>query len=360
MRWRTLSDAFDGGVDNFLLLRFVAATMVVYAHSYPISGMHKLDIFARSGIGADGGNIAVCLFFCISGFLVTGSLTRWPNVLAFIKARALRLFPAFAICLLLCAYVLGPLITALPFGTYVRHPAVLGYVTGNLGLRDVIFALPGVSFGSAEPHDVVNGSIWTLPAEASMYLWLAALGLIGIYRHKWLATCAVLALMPVAAHFWLDIPMLIADQRYLPFAGLFALGSLCYLQRKHVPLGHGWMLALAAFAWLSYGSWFYNYLLAIAEAYFCFWFAYCLPWYGFNRLGDYSYGIYLWGYPCEQLVVRWLDHPRPAQISLLAFPMALALAMASWHFIEQPALRLKKLQFVAWLRTFRRIQYDHH
>ena len=82
--------------------------------------------------------------------------------------------------------------------------------------------------------------------------------------------------------------------------------------------------------------------MLVAQAYFCFWFAYCLPWHGFNRFGDYSYGIYLWGFPCQQLIVLWLGHPRPGRITLLALPLALFFAIASWHLIERPALRLKR------------------
>jgi len=327
--------------------------MVIYAHSYPLSGMHKADLFLRAGWGTDGGRLAVDSFFCISGFLVTGSLMRWPNPLAFIKARALRLFPGYAVCLVICAYVLGPIVTTLPLGEYLKESATHGYVSANLGLQHLQWKLPGVF-----ANDTVNGSIWTLPAEASMYLWLAALGLIGIYRRTWLATCVLLALLPIGKNYWLQLPMLVANPNYLHFAGLFTLGSLAYLQRQFVPVGHIWMAALAAGAWTSHGNALYPYCLAIAQGYFCFWFAYCLPWHGFNRFGDYSYGIYLWGFPCEQLVVLWLSHPRPSQISLLALPMALLLAFASWHLIERPALRLKKRSLLPWLHAHRKVPQD--
>ena len=352
-RSRSLGAAYEAGADNFLLLRFVAASMVVYAHGYPLSGMNKTDIFVRAGFGQDAGNIAVCLFFCISGFLVTGSLLRWPNVLAFLKSRFLRLFPAFATCLILCALVLGPLLTELPLHDYFRHGAVRAYVFDNLTLTSVHFVLPGVTFGDAAAHDVVNGSIWTLPGEASMYLFLAMLGLVGIFRRTWLATIFLLLAIPIGARYWSDLPMLVEDTRYEPFACMFVLGSLAYLQRGRIPVGHGWMVGLLALAWAVHGGALHPYVFPVVEAYFCFWFAYCLPWHWFNRAGDYSYGIYLWGYPCEQLIVRWLDHARPLQIAVLAFPMALALAVASWHLIERPSLKLKKTRLLASLEILR-------
>ena len=347
-QWRSLSGAFEQGDDNFLLLRLIAASMVIYAHSYPLSGMHKADIFVRNGWGTNAGAIAVNLFFCVSGFLVTGSLVRWNNTVAFIKARALRLFPAYAVCLLVCAYMLGPAVTSLPLDAYLHNASTHSYVTGNLGLRHMQHTLPGV-FESLPYTGAVNGSIWTLPAEATMYLWLAALGTFGFFRRTWLATCAVLALALVASRYWLDMPVLSVNPRYLPFATMFAIGVLAYLHRSRIPLGHLGMLASVTVAWATHRSIFGNATLLLAQAYFCFWFAYCVPWRGFNRLGDYSYGVYLWGFPCQQFVVLWLGHPRPAQICLLALPMALALALVSWHVVEQPALRLKKWSL---LRTF--------
>ena len=67
------------GVDNFLLPRFVAASMVIYTHSHALSGMRKVDIFVHAGWDTNAGGIAVDMFFCISGFLVTGSFMRWPT-----------------------------------------------------------------------------------------------------------------------------------------------------------------------------------------------------------------------------------------------------------------------------------------
>ena len=338
---QTLAEACAQGVDNCLLLRFVAASMVIDTHSYPRSGTQEVDLFVRSGWDTDAGGIAVSMFFCISGFLVTNSLVRWHDTVAFLKARALRLFPAYAVCLLICAYVIGPMVTTLPLGDYLQQPATHSYVPTNLGLRNLQWKLPGV-FASVPYADVVNGSIWTLPAEASMYLWLAALGLLGLFRRTWLATCVLVALIPIGHEYWRDLPMLTGNPQYMPFAGLFTLGSLAYLQRQYIPLQHVCMAAVAAIAWASHGSALYPYCLALAEAYFCFWFAYCLPWHGFSRFGDYSYGIYLWGFPCEQLAALWFGHAQPWQISLVAFPMALLLAIASWHLIERRALRLKK------------------
>jgi len=345
LRWRSLAEAYESRVDNFLLLRFVASSILIYAHSYAVSGIpSRGDIFLRNGWNTHAGKIAVELFFCISGFLVTASLVRWQNTLAFLKARALRLLPAYIVCMAISAYVIGPLVTTLPLGEYMRHPLTHSYVVANLEMRQLQWILPGVEFSNSAYHNAVNGSIWSLPLEATMYLWLATLGLLGVYRRTWFATCTVLALAMVCAKYWAAMPLLSAnhDPQHLPYAAMFALGSLAYLHRRFIPLGHAGMLACVAFAWATHYGVLAGASMLLAQSYFCFWFAYCLPWHGFNRFGDYSYGIYLWGFPCQQLIVLWLGHPRPARITLLALPLALLFAIASWHLIEHPALRLKK------------------
>ncbi len=342
-RWHTLADGLARRQDNFLLLRFLAASMVIYGHSYALSGMQKQDIFVRHGLPFSG-TIAVDMFFAVSGFLVTGSLMRRSNVISFVLARALRLFPAYAACLVLCAFVLGPLLTTLPLREYLHNPDTLAYVWANLGFQNLRWDLPGV-FVHNPYTGTINGSIWTLPAEASMYLWLAALGLFGIFKWRWLASIVLIALTVFGCMQWMDVPMLVHNPPYARFAAIFVLGSFFYLHRERIPLGHGCMLVLALLAYFTHNTGLFVYALGLAEAYFCFWFAYCIPWYGFNRFGDYSYGIYLWGFPCQQFVVALLDNPRPSQISLWAFPLALIIAIVSWHCLEQPALHLKDWQF---------------
>ncbi|HUB27190.1 MAG TPA: hypothetical protein VL992_17330, partial [Tepidisphaeraceae bacterium] len=63
----------------------------------------------------------------------------------------------------------------------------------------------------------------------------------------------------------------------------------------------------------------------------------------FGKHGDFSYGIYLYAFPVQQLLVRYLPIARqPLVLTAFGFLGCLALAMLSWHFIEEPCLRLKR------------------
>jgi peptidoglycan/LPS O-acetylase OafA/YrhL len=62
----------------------------------------------------------------------------------------------------------------------------------------------------------------------------------------------------------------------------------------------------------------------------------------YNRLGDYSYGLYIYAFPIQGLVAWAFGSLGPGLHILLATPPVLLLSVASWHLVEDPALRLLK------------------
>ena len=54
---------------------------------------------------------------------------------------------------------------------------------------------------------------------------------------------------------------------------------------------------------------------------------------------DLSYGVYLYGFPIQQLFVCFL-RPAPLALFVLTLPCALLCAAMSWYSVERPALRL--------------------
>jgi peptidoglycan/LPS O-acetylase OafA/YrhL len=60
--------------------------------------------------------------------------------------------------------------------------------------------------------------------------------------------------------------------------------------------------------------------------------------------GDYSYGIYLFGYPVQQLAVSWFpDRPYWWFNLFVSLPLIFACAIFSWHIIEKPILARRKI-----------------
>ncbi|MFC5742299.1 acyltransferase family protein [Dyella tabacisoli] len=342
-RVRTLADALNQDQDNFLLLRLLAASMVIYGHSAAISGNTALpDLFTWLGWGVYSGTLAVNAFFVISGLMITGSYLRRGHLPSFLWARFLRIYPAYAFCLLGSAFLLGAIFTELPLRDYLRATEVMHYVMKNLELgKNLAFNLPGVFTGN-QVHGAVNGSIWTLPAEVRMYLWVAIVGVSGILARKYLFNILIVALCVWGLLRPSTIP-LIPLPDFVQLAAYFALGAFCFINRQWVYIGWPVVFAASALAWLLRDSGLYPFAMAVALASFVFAFAYNIPWYGYNRFGDYSYGLYLWGFPVQQAIAHHIPGISSLANALIAWPLALLLAAFSWYAIEKPMLSLKSL-----------------
>ena len=336
----TIADAWGGPRNNFNLMRLVAAWLVIYGHAHAITGIPGNDGVAWITGFRAAGAVAVDMFFVLSGFLIAASLAR-NSVRGYLASRALRILPALLACVALTTFVLGPLLTTDP--GYWRAPKTWNYLVVNASLLLSRFQLPGV-FG-AHPSDVVNGSLWTLPQEARLYVllllaWLA--GLLAPRRYAALWALAMVGGYALARHAW---PLPDHIQKYAECTAFFITGTLLWVERARIRLS-GWaVLAMAgAFAAVRGTPWAHlPYFVLLA---------YGTLWLGLRvplpqlRQTDLSYGLYLYGWPAQQLA--WL---LPAGKSIagniaIATLIALACAALSWHLVERPALRLKK-RFVA-------------
>lgn len=347
----TLADGLEGGRDNFLLLRLLAASLVIYGHAPAITGGKGWpDVFLWMGWGSYSGDLAVNVFFVVSGFMIAGSWLRRRQLADFLWARLLRIYPAYIACLLGTALVLGAACTSLSLHDYYGSHEVVRYVSKNVQLgKGLIWELPGVFTGNPR-LSFVNGSIWTLPAEVRMYLWVALAGVLGILSRRWCCNLLLAALFVCGLLAPAHVP-LVPLASFLRLAGYFALGVLCCVNRERIPAGWWYVAALAALTWLLHATPVYPFVFALALTAFAFAFAYASPWLGCLRFGDYSYGLYLWGFPMQQVVAHLAPRLTPAGNGLVAWPLAMLLAVLSWHLVERPALRLKSLPGAAMAKV---------
>lgn len=323
--------------DNFLLLRALAALAVILGHCYALkAGAFAQDPIARLGLGPGVylGALAVDAFFFISGFLVTGSWFRQGTTGRFVLARAVRVLPAYWVLLLLTVCVLGPWASQWRAPAYLASPQTWDYLLGNL-LYAHRWHLPGV-FEELPYAGVVNGSLWSLRVEMLAYLALAMAGIAGLLRHASVYLLSTLLAL-LALHQWAPV---LGSGDYLWPLTMFGLGSMAWVFRDRLPLGTPLLLALVLACVFAVGSAWFRGLLALALGYGCLWLAYVprLLW-PYNRVGDYSYGLYLYGFPVQQSLV-WIFQLTSIWTQFLAAAaITLVLAAASWHGIEQPCLR---------------------
>ncbi len=286
------------------------------------------------------------MFFVISGFLVPRSFERQPTLVSWLRARCLRLAPALAVVLLLTVVVLGPLVTTLPLAEYAKRPETLTYVPRNLSLAFLQHGLPGV-FGENPYPRSINGSLWTLFYEVVCYGGVMVVGVLGTLRSRcgmgvtlglFVLVYATVTLTPLRAS---------APHRLLSLLRLglpFAIGTGFYVWRARLVLHPGLLIGLVGLTLLARNSVLSPALFVLSLCYAVFLLAY-LP--GgilrrYNRLGDYSYGTYVYAFPVQQLVV-FLFHPMDPLVNIaIALPVTLVLAVLSWTGVERPALALAR------------------
>ena len=117
------SGAFDG-------IRLISAFLVLFSHCYVLTGQgaeEPLLRFTHGGVGF--GEVAVYIFFAISGYLVTQSWFRDPSIKRFLVRRLLRILPALIFVIVASALIVGALMTALSLSDYFSRYDTWSYLS---------------------------------------------------------------------------------------------------------------------------------------------------------------------------------------------------------------------------------------
>jgi peptidoglycan/LPS O-acetylase OafA/YrhL len=333
--------------NRFDILRLLAAWLVLFSHCYPLGGQGQHEpLTSTLGIDTLGG-VGVAIFFVLSGYLVTVSLERSPNLFTFARRRALRIYPGLITICLLCVLVLGPLLTTLPQAAYWRHEQTWDYLW-TASAWSIQFPLPAVFADNPHPS-AVNGSLWSLPYEITCYIVLALLSLLpGSLRFKTTVVAAGVVLMvlvrPPEALIAPYTPFLGMDYYHGKMGLLFALGSVFACWRAQIrPMLWPALLLMAVALCLPHGAWqLLAYVLGLGTL--TLWLALYGLWLPRipARVGDWSYGAYLYAFPVQQTLVHFKLH-EASFIGFITLSTLLtgALGGLSWHLVEKPAMRWK-------------------
>ncbi|HUO54134.1 MAG TPA: acyltransferase [Rhodoblastus sp.] len=351
-----------GRDNNFNLLRVIAAFAVLYVHSRALTTRGTCDLLPGLR-NFSSGAIALDLLFFTSGFLITASLISRGDLIDYAWARAMRVFPGLWLNLLLVVPALGLFIGTLPASDFFASPVTHDYVlrTGTL-INGVRFALPGVFTNNPVPG-VVNGSLWTLPIEWRLYEYLAGGWLLFALKPAWRQKvfryglpAAAFALTAIALKtFYLTGER---DTVLVPQAMFFCGGAL-QMWRAHIRLSYlrlAALLAVVALATLRLDVFFPIYLLTLGPIALHFVYLFGGPLRAYNRLGDYSYGVYIYSFPIQQSFIALHPGIAASTLDLYAATLSLACAIFSWHVVEKRALGWKSIPAAATERLFERLR----
>lgn len=341
----TIAALLHGRDNNFNLIRFFAASAVILDHSFALVAQDQTAGALIDVERLEIGRLAVDAFFIISGFLVTRSVMTQPTLVDYAVARFLRLFPALLATCIGIAFLLGPVVTLASFGTYFTDPRPWLFVPLTASLITHSLTLPGV-FDAVPESGVIDPPLWTLRYETMCYGLLALFALVGALATRFRATLTLAAMLgfymfvTLATSWREDSGVIESAARFI--LGFF-LGSAFYIFADKIRLDLTVALVLGWAAAAAYGTAAYEAAFTVALAYGLLWFA-LVPAGAirrFNRIGDYSYGLYILCFPIQQTFVMLDPQITPAWLFICSFPAVLAFAILSWHFVEHPALRRK-------------------
>lgn len=204
--------------------------------------------------------------------------------------------------------------------------------------------LPGV-FEANIVGPITNGSLWTLVYEVTCYAGVLAAGMAGLlHRPRAFAIALALFLLGYCACrlFLVEAEAGFGSSgaRLMRLALPFALGMAAWVCREHLTLNRRQLAGFWLLAWLSSGTPLLAELILVAICYTVLYLAYVPRGIArhYNRLGDFSYGTYIYAFPMQQLAVAMVPGHDWQTNLLLNVPPTLLLAALSWKFVEQPCL----------------------
>lgn len=350
--------------NNFNLLRLLLAMLVILSHSPElVDGNRHREILTRLFGTVSFGELAVDGFFLLSGFLIVQSWHHNPNFLAFLKKRILRIYPAFIVASLVSAFVVGPL------GSnptqYFTQFNLLQFIKGVTLLHVPI--IPPVFEG--QPYPYVNNAMWTIKYEFLCYLFVALSGIFGIFKNRLL--CLILFGIT------LSLSIISGTINYISFNELafsltnlassmlllafFCAGGCFYLFNDRIRYKtNGVYLAVAILFLCLFSLKIAQFALATFGAYVLFWFAFSQFYFleRFRTYSDISYGVYLYGWPSQKLLLWYFPSLSPWLLFLLACISSCICGFLSWHLIEHPFLDLKRKKLTYNIKNIPPISND--
>ena len=336
-RHRSLGETLDPHRNSLNALRLGLALLVIVSHAPLTAGWGDPVMVGDVQLG----DWAVAGFFAISGWLITASRLHL-DLAPYLWRRALRIYPAYWVALLVTAFVFAPLAVVVGGGTW--DPAAAGgFVLHNATLYIGQPSIPG-SLDASSYTSHWNLSLWTLRWEFACYV---AVGLLLSFRwvraRAWVLGAALLVVStPYAVTVVLDAPVSLGFAQFSRLGGCFLAGAVAYRYRDRIP-SRGWLAAAAVGVLVVlYALGMVRGLGAVPLAYLVLWLGAVLPLRQLGRTHDISYGVYIYAFPV-QLLLAIAGATRFGSVGYTALTVALVvpLAWASWLLVERPALRLK-------------------
>ncbi|MDP4005668.1 acyltransferase [Methylobacterium sp. NEAU K] len=332
--------ARDTVANNFGSLRLLFAVLVILSHAPELVDGNRSREWLTQAFGTMSlGEIAVDGFFLVSGYLITASYRAKRSFSDYLMRRVVRIYPAFVVASLVCIAVVAPL------GGGDVAAASLPETLLRLSLL-LMPVVPGAFEGL--PYPLLNGAMWTIPCEFGCYLLLGLVGTARALRRRRRYLVLLAGLGGLLALRWLYLPVgapgdgLGSLSEMIRLTFVFCCGGAFRLFGDRITYtGRGAGLAALLLLPLMFSRPLAEPAFAILGGYLVFWFAFAVRPNALSRGTariDPSYGLYLYAWPVQNLLVARMPGISPWMVAALALAAAIPLGILSWTLIEKPFL----------------------
>lgn len=293
------------------------------------------------------GSLAVTGFFLISGYLITASLINSQTIQNYFTKRILRIYPGFIVASLVSIFIFAPLSGG---WALIQNFTMTDWL--KIPIKMMMLSQPWVEgvFVSAK-NQALNGSMWTIKYEFLCYISILVLLIFSLKKRImvfiFLASLTVNLYTVLANHdLFITKPLDLSLHFYSKFLFAFSAGSLYYLYRdqivwyKHVSY---LALVLLVVSMLYAPTTYFG--LVIFGSYLLFNFALNYKHAFLNKVGtntDISYGVYLYAFPFQNLMIQYNADITPNLLSCYAVTFAFIAGYISWVFVEKPFMEIKR------------------
>lgn len=332
-------------VNNFDFLRLLFASLVVFSHSFPLTKNPQiLSEVTNNQINLGG--LSVNVFFIMSGFLIMNSLKRSKSSINYLWKRILRLFPGLIVLTIITLIVL-PLYY---IGSNIfLEKTYWTYLPNVLSLYRVQYTVSGIFKDNPYPN-AINGSLWSLSYEFTMYLFLLLLFTI---KKKTKILLFVLVIAFVCSYifyvkypdlfknyfgfFWLDSEKLYMLSTYFLGGSLLTMFNLERINNRIVKVTLTILIVLSIyFNYYALAAPIFLTVLIILIANSYNKILNFIP----KKIGDISYGVYIYGFLIQQSLMNYFKL-NAITLFLISISITYIISYFSWHYIEKKALRYK-------------------
>lgn len=314
----TLEERYDRKNNIFDYIRILLAIIVIYSHAYPLFvGLGVLDPVSTRILITEGvGGIAVIGFFILSGFMITQSMVHSKNNGQFFLKRIIRIFPALILMLLLTIFVLGPLVYNGNIGDYFKSSSVWQYFGKNLNLfGGTVYGIDGVFTENPYPA-AINGSLWSLKHEFMAYIILIILSCLSVIKNRKamlgitglsvLVYVLNIGLSPVFG-FLNKLGVIAEIGQFTKLIMYFFIGSTIYLYKDKIKMSFKYFILAILILLLGISLNTTKYVLIITMPYILLYMGtFKIKNNILKQVGDFSYGLYIYAFPIQQLITYYL------------------------------------------------------